>query len=234
MSHINKTGTYATLTLSQSRGSWTAGFPISALAKELLTQMERPLPCSAGRALRAEIRRGRGREERGLRMENELRAFRRIVEHSWGELASIARDRWDFEELVNEWLEVNWEMIVEGALRFEHPNLVLAHYGEGADNPNARVLNPGAKVTHFVCCRPKDGDTLIETMAGESIQFPERGLPMKSFVACEPGQCYRIEPPHDSVLLYEFDDRGERVPSSGYPLVFPLFQLTFFLTESGF
>lgn len=164
-------------------------------------------------------------------MEQELRAFRRIVEFSWPELMSVTRDEWDKEELLNEWLEVNWELIVEGGLQFDYPDIVLGHYGEGTDNPNSRVFKLEADVTHFVCCRPNKGNTLTELMVGKRVDFPAKGLALAAFVSCEPRQCYRLEPPFNSVLVYEIDDQGVRVLSD-YPLVFPLDEVSFVLTEA--
>lgn len=158
-------------------------------------------------------------------MEQSLRAFVKVAELCWRELASLEQNKVEREELFNNWLQVNWELVVERSLRKEHPDLWLDPYGDGADRPGGKVLNPAARTTHRVYCRPKKGDKGVELISGNPIEFPQSGLPLEAFVSCNPGEWHRFEPPLDSVLI---DQLFELESGPDHPLVFRREEMTFY------
>ena len=76
------------------------------------------------------------------------------------------------EELLNAWLQVNWEILVERVTCANHE--FLAVYGEGSDiyGSSSRVSFPDALPTHAIVIRNKEGRELIDIFTGKSLVLP--------------------------------------------------------------
>jgi hypothetical protein len=62
------------------------------------------------------------------------------------------------EEVLYDWLQASWEMLVESALFYGFKNY-LPIYGQGADlgiNKSSRVSSPSATPTHKITCTSRD------------------------------------------------------------------------------
>ncbi|MGE0493001.1 MAG: hypothetical protein AB7S38_27565 [Vulcanimicrobiota bacterium] len=151
-------------------------------------------------------------------MENELRAFRRIVEHSCGELASVARDQFDFEELLNEWPEVSWAR--HGSRRrYEYDSLdriTRVTFGDGKtidysysrESELLRMVDPNGNATRYEY--QNDGlhsKVIIERDSSDVGEF------VYSYDAA--GRLAEIVYPTDSEIVAKFDD-GAMTPGPGW------------------
>jgi hypothetical protein len=130
-----------------------------------------------------------------------VRRFGRLLASAWPELiaASASSDAGSF---VQDWLQANWEMFVEGALP---PGTFLEVYGEGADcnGASSRVYQPDAIPTHAVVCVPRPGVAMRDLLSNEVVEGA--GLPMEELVSLD-GSWYAQRPPFDCVLV----EAGER------------------------
>ena len=82
------------------------------------------------------------------------------------------------EEVLYDWLQASWEMLVESRL-FYGSKSYLPIYGQGADlgiNNSSRVSSPSAVPTHKIICTSRDGtyDHLSKTSIKiDSFEFEE-------------------------------------------------------------
>jgi len=86
----------------------------------------------------------------------------------------------------NDWLEANWEILVEGPVGQAVKSLVyLEIYGDGADanDPNSRILYPEAQPTHRIVARLVAGSTVQDQLSKQMIEEPTAGFPVDRFVS---------------------------------------------------
>jgi hypothetical protein len=132
-----------------------------------------------------------------------MRRFARLLASAWDEVlaASLLSNTGSFLE---DWLQANWEMFVEGGLA---PTIFLEVYGEGADcnGESSRVYRPDVTATHVVVCLPKPGATTIsDILTNEEIVVAKAGLPIEELVSME-GTWYARKPPFDCILVEQGD-----------------------------
>ncbi len=103
------------------------------------------------------------------------------------------------KDLIDDWTQANWEMLVEATL-FPSGSGFLEVYGDGADcnGASSRVFHPEAVVTHRIRCRPAAGGVLRDVGTGDRVD-PERTL-FWGFVNWN-GATFDPEPPFNAVLL---------------------------------
>lgn len=158
--------------------------------------------------------------------EGELRElilrFKRVAEFGWPEVTEAVPSE-SREELLNDWLQFQWEMLVEWPLRIRDGELTLGFYGDGADGASSHIREI-SQHTHWVCCRPLQGDELPLLLDGTLIRFPETGLQFEKFAQCEAGQWTIDAPPWDSVVLY-----GDEIQEFQVPLAFKIEDVKFCL-----
>lgn len=128
-----------------------------------------------------------------------IRSFSRLLHLSWSEIEQ-ASQHVQTGSYLEDWLQANWEMFVEGALP---PGTFLEVYGDGADcnGASSRVYMPEAIPTHRIICLPKADDTkVVDRLGGGEIEFGPDGLSLDRLVAIEETK-YAEEPPFDCVLI---------------------------------
>ena len=130
--------------------------------------------------------------------------FRKLIEMSWDHVTSIdaypGDYRFDVGEAVGDWLQMQWEYLVERMLRSTGQlDGYLDCYGEGTDMRSCRYSDVDAVATHRFCIQPRDGSSLHELIGGKLITFPEGGLPFYQFVSFD-GWPATI-PPFDHVIV---------------------------------
>lgn len=128
-----------------------------------------------------------------------VRGFARFLAAAWTEVI-VASAFSRTGSFLRDWLQANWEMIVEGGLS---PGVFLEVYGDGADcnERSSRVYRPDVMATHAVVCRPRDGKpSITDILGGERIEFGTAGLPVEELVSVE-GTWYATLPPFDCVLV---------------------------------
>jgi hypothetical protein len=131
-----------------------------------------------------------------------LEKYRTLLNSFWPDAQAIAKDAGE-DEWLNDWMQANWELIVEGGLSPDS-SITLEIYGEGADfyGSSSRIPRPQATPTHAVRARP--APNAIDALSGQPAEFPADGLVVESFVTTRNGW-YFEEPPFDHVL---FNDNG--------------------------
>lgn len=96
-------------------------------------------------------------------------AFRGVIAAGW-ECVSDLAEADQTGSLRDDWLQANWEMIVENSLA---PTLkiILEPYGEGADCnvEGSRVSRPHLLPTHRVICFSKGGGQPVDVFTGEPL-----------------------------------------------------------------
>lgn len=107
------------------------------------------------------------------------------------------------EDDMNDWLQANWEILVESCLG-NGKRILLEPYGEGADcnGDSSRVFEPNKIATHRIICRGKNHGQGKDVLKGCDIDLSEYDF--DSFVSWN-GEQYAHEPPFEYVLL-ESDD----------------------------
>jgi len=135
-----------------------------------------------------------------ISLEKAIIAFRTLLLQFWGEL-SLYPSSDDNEVFVQNWLQANWELLVESAFPAEQ-GVFLEVYGDGADcnGESSRVLYPDKLPNYSVYCQLKENEVGIDRISNEEVVFSEKGMPFDRFVAIEKGW-YFERPPFDHVLL---------------------------------
>ncbi len=143
-----------------------------------------------------------------MNLDQLLEKYRSLLIRFWCDATAIANDA-GRDEWLNDWKQVNWELIVEGGLG-SASSITLDPYGEGADfyGSSSRILRPEAIPTHAVRGCPIDD--AVEALSGEQAVFPPEGLIVECFVTMRDGWYYE-EPPFDCVLF--IDNGVEKVLS---------------------
>ena len=127
-----------------------------------------------------------------------IQTFHDLLQRSWVDVAACAAAA-TYDGMLNDWLQGNWELIVEATLS---PRVHLEIYGEGADcnDRSSRVLFPGWIATHRVVCRPLDGVQTLDDVLNRVPIPAQQPLYFEEFVTMRDGWYYR-EPPFDFVLI---------------------------------
>ena len=75
------------------------------------------------------------------------------------------------EETVGDWLQANWEILVEAPWRERMPGGFLEPYGDGADcnGASSRVWLPDAIPTHRVICTHEKTDQFHDVLTNKTI-----------------------------------------------------------------
>lgn len=160
---------------------------------------------------------------KSLTLSEYIENFRKVIEMSWHHVASIEpypRDNpHDVGEAVGDWLQMQWEYLVEGMLRWTGQlDGFLECYGVGADSGfSSRYADVEAGATHRICIRPRHGSSLHELIEGKLITFPEEGLPFHEFVSF-PNGWHAPFPPFDHVIVWDVPKELD----TGLDLVFRL------------
>ena len=152
--------------------------------------------------------------------------FVRVISLGWREVIE-AVPLVNRQDMLNDWLQFHWELLVGWPLRLAHPGLYLEIYGEGAETDTSRISDASAIASHRVCCRPVTGDYLKEMVCDSVFHFPASGFPIEAVVNYERGQLCKSEPPFNAVLVSARDEAT--LDSQVLSLAFRLDELDFVL-----
>lgn len=132
-----------------------------------------------------------------MNVNEQLLWFRKFLLDSWEDLDHLMKDHdWEDDgDFIDEWLQVNWEFLVERQLLKK--NGFLNSYGIYYKEP--RVTNPTAKITHLIVCRAKNNQTLFDDQSG--IPLPENHLWIFRCFYKKLEVSHGIYPPFDTVGL---------------------------------
>lgn len=132
----------------------------------------------------------------------QLRAFRQFLNQSWPIANEVLAGK---ENLLDDWKQANWEILVEAVL--VNSREFLEVYGDGADcnGSSSRVWKPTALNTHAVHVVPIHGPDMVDQLRGTKFSCPSQGLPMDQFVTLSEAGWYEPEPPFGHVLAVDGD-----------------------------
>ncbi len=127
-----------------------------------------------------------------------------LLRNYWDELEQlISYDKTG--SLKDDWLQANWELVVEGSLsqNSENSEIFLEVYGDGADvnSPSSRIIQPNKMPTHAVYCYSRSGEAVKDHLNDCLINLPEGGLPIDKFVSIKDDGWYYEKKPFDKVLI---------------------------------
>jgi len=143
-------------------------------------------------------------------VDKSIRVFIDFLNHSWNAAMPVLRNR-DYcsdESSLNDWLQANWEFLVERAILKNGDYLEV--YGEGADfnGASSRISDFKALPNFSIEVRQQGDDPITDKLNNEMVFVNDANF--VEFVSFREG-FYHKEPIFDSVLL---DDSGiERVVS---------------------
>ncbi len=136
-----------------------------------------------------------------MKVNRAIKNYRTFLLSSWDAfmlfVASYPNDATAIEELMNDWLQSKWEILVEFLIcEFDES---LEVYGNGADcnGASSRVCYPDKISTHKIICKPHQ-EKVTDLLTGSSLQLTDARFDM--FVAWK-DNFYSICPPFDYVLL---------------------------------
>ena len=148
-----------------------------------------------------------------ISINNLLAQFSSLLVLCWENLLQLVKED-SSGSLKDDWLQANWELIVEGLL--DDKNIVLEAYGDGADcnGESSRVLYPERQPTHRLICRPLDSKYIYDALSKKSLDITKNDIIFDRFVSIgEDGWYYEL-PPFDKILG-EYDGKAVVVNFSG-------------------
>jgi len=133
-----------------------------------------------------------------------VRLFQSFLQESWDSAQEFLGKSEETVGLVDDWLQANWELLVEAAVCPE-PGQFLEFYGEGADcnGASSRVWMPEAQPTHRIYCVPKEGGAVLDVLTAEPIAMNRWAFGQ---LVNWDGERYGQGKPFDHVLLEHRDE----------------------------
>jgi len=123
--------------------------------------------------------------------------FSQFLNRNWELLSHI--DKYDTSgSLLVDWMQANWEILVEGRIGF--PHVFLEPYGDGADcnGESSRVFEPTKKPTHCVKLKPNK-DMFFDLLNKQEVSGSV--LVFDRFVSMTTDGWYQETPPFDKILV---------------------------------
>ena len=128
-----------------------------------------------------------------------LRAFAAFLTAAWQQTSLILGQLEEANDLLNDWMQANWEILVEAVLLSGGTGF-LEVYGDGADcyGTSSRVFRPEALPTHRIGCVAAPGKQLWNLLTDGPLADVK--MTFWGFVRWEDGS-YDSTPPFNAVLL---------------------------------
>ena len=143
-----------------------------------------------------------------------LNSFSQFLSKSWTEVTAILPS----EEEIDNWLQCNWEMLVETSVETLVKQPVrLQPYGNGADleGGSSRVTFLSALPNHQIALSNRDETDSLDVLTGERVNLED--VEFSEFVAMRGDGWYERRPPFDHVLTFKL----------GVEVVLPVAGITF-------
>lgn len=134
-----------------------------------------------------------------ISLKDVLKKFSKLLICYWDELSTLSKND-PSGSLKTDWLQANWELIVEGALYEE--GIILEPYGDGADcnEASSRVLYPTRLPTHTLICRPLNDEPVYDILNNNELDVSQGEILFDRFVCLAEDGWYYESPPFDKVL----------------------------------
>lgn len=131
----------------------------------------------------------------------QIEYFRQFLIASWPYVDHLMENHdWDDDgEFIDEWLQVNWEFLVERELL--GPNKFLLPFGFGGE----RVTNTQAIANYMIRCKPKNHSFCIDNKTGVNISKDAQLIFRRFSTKIE--STYGLYPPFDYAGLTELDNK---------------------------
>ena len=128
-----------------------------------------------------------------------LDRFAHFLDTSWPAMQPAFDDD-KTSTLQIDWLQENWELIVEGGLL--PIRVTLRPYGDGADcnGTSSRILYPERAETHRIVLEAKQGSTLFDHLGKSTIEATKRAIVFDRFVSLSADGWYHERPPFTHIL----------------------------------
>ena len=136
-----------------------------------------------------------------------LKNYSRLLDSSWDIIEQTsAKDLTG--SFKNDWLQANWELLVEGMLGDSEK--VLEIYGDGADcnGASSRILFPERMPTHKIVCMPIMGGGVHDALSRKELNLSKGDIAFDRFVTMGSDGWYYEKPKFDYVLA---DHNGKEV-----------------------
>ncbi|MBV6644933.1 MAG: hypothetical protein KI790_05770 [Cyclobacteriaceae bacterium] len=146
-----------------------------------------------------------------MELDKAIKLFSSFLNVVWPVIQPLLKER-DYtsdEESINDWLQSNWELLVERKVL--NSNEYLEAYGDGADfnGASSRITDIDSLPTHRIIVRSLSGNTLVDVLNDEKVQV-NINLVFDGLVGFENG-FYTNKPNFNYVLLKDEDNGVERV-----------------------
>lgn len=139
-----------------------------------------------------------------------IRVFSDFLNSSWIIVSQLLlnRDYTSNEDSINDWLQANWELLVERKVL--RVNEYLEVYGEGADynGSSSRIVDPEVLPNFKVVTKSRNGDKVLDILNNEQISLGD--ITFEKLVGFING-FYTFEPEFKYVLLSDDNLGLERV-----------------------
>ena len=124
--------------------------------------------------------------------------FRNFLLIGW-EAISFYQNFWnEKEEIINDFLQANWEILVENSLCSENEFLEVYGYGADCNGASSRVCYPNKIPTHRIICNPINNKPVRDVITNTFKIIT--GMSFDGFLSSD-GKSYHIQPPIDHILL---------------------------------
>lgn len=149
-----------------------------------------------------------------MSIDKAIRAFADFLNNSWIIVSQLLLDR-DYtsnQDSINDWLQANWELLVERKVL--KVNEYLEVYGDGADynGASSRIADPEALPNFKVIVKTKNGNNILDVLNNEQIRFEHSTF--DKIVGFKNG-FYTLEPEFKYVLITDDNLGLERVVAIG-------------------
>lgn len=140
-----------------------------------------------------------------------MRVFADFLSASWGIAHQVASSLEEVEgsELVSDWAQANWEILVEAPLRemVGSRAAFLDPYSDGAEcnGKSSRVWEPEALPTHRIVCLPRPGAALLDLLTNRVVEVSGSPLIFDHFAIHSEQGWHEEAAPFDCALAYHDD-----------------------------
>ncbi len=151
-----------------------------------------------------------------------IRKFAQFVNVSWLDVLPLLKDRsyTNDESSVHDWLQANWELLVERKVLRINQHLDI--YGEGADfnGSSSRITDSDALPDFSIIVNGRVDDEVVDLLSDEKKLI--RNCDFIELISFK-NEFYEKRPPFDHVLLE--DHNGEEIVASIKDVKFELIQI---------
>lgn len=137
-------------------------------------------------------------------LNKQIEYFRQFLIAAWPHVDNLMENHdWDDDgEFIDEWLQVNWEFLIER--EFLGPNKFLLLFGDA----KKRITNTQSEANCMIVCKPKNNSFFIDNKTNDfthNVKLRFEGFLNR--VETLYGPSYGLYPPFDFAVLREFENK---------------------------